>query len=106
MSLDRPLADAPVEPPLAEILSRLHQRRDEFKNDPYGRAAAYACAIARARPFRQDNLSLAFMAAYVPLSMAGKSFNASEQEVVAIMQDVAAGALGEGELALWLEKMS
>ena len=65
-------------------------------------AAAYAFGIARNHPFVDGNKRTAFMAAYTFLRMNGLRFNAPEVEAVAVIRDLAAGEIGEAELAAWI----
>ena len=65
-------------------------------------AAAYCFGIARNHPFVDGNKRTAFMAAYTFLRINGLRFNAPEVEAVAVIRDLAAGEIGEAELAAWI----
>ncbi|KAB2929132.1 MAG: type II toxin-antitoxin system death-on-curing family toxin [Leptonema illini] len=65
-------------------------------------AAAYGYGIARNHPFVDGNKRIAFMAMYVFLGLNGYDFDATEEDVVATMLQLAAGKLSESELTNWL----
>ena len=67
-------------------------------------AAAYAYGLARNHGFVDGNKRVAFLALYVFLGLNGLSFEASEEEVVAVIRDVASGRLGEDEVAAWVRR--
>lgn len=72
--------------------------------DPPRLAASYCAAIARTRPFPAGNLALALMAAYVILRLGGYRLTAPEVEAVAVIRDLASGAVAEAGVAAWLEQ--
>ncbi len=65
-------------------------------------AAAYAFGIARNHPFVDGNKRTALAAADVFLQLNGHEIVVEEVEAVAIIRDLAAGEIGEGELAAWI----
>lgn len=65
-------------------------------------AAAYAFGIARNHPFVDGNKRTALMAAYAFLRMNGLRLNAPEVEAATVIRDLAAGEIGEEELAAWI----
>jgi death-on-curing protein len=65
-------------------------------------AAAYAFGIARNHPFIDGNKRTAFLAMYIFLGLNGRSVNAPEDEVVALVIALAAGDVTESELAGWI----
>ena len=67
-------------------------------------AAAYAFGIARNHPFVDGNKRTALMTAYTFLRTNGLRLIAPEVEAVAVIRDLAAGELGEDELARWIEE--
>ncbi len=65
-------------------------------------AAAYAFGIARNHAFVDVNKRTALMAAYTFLRMNGLRLSAPEVEAVSVIRDLAAGEIGEEELAAWI----
>lgn len=65
-------------------------------------AAAYGHGLAGNHPFMDGNKRVAFQAMYVFAGLNGRRLQASEPEVVDLMSAVAAGSLGEEELASWV----
>jgi len=70
--------------------------------DLFALAACYAHGIVKNHPFIDGNKRTGFMTAYIFLEANGKTFQASEEEVVERTLALAAGAIGEGEFAAWL----
>lgn len=66
-------------------------------------AAAYGYGIVTAHPFVDGNKRAAFLSMYVFLGLNGVELDAEEVETVLVMRALAAGELGEGELAAWLQ---
>lgn len=64
-------------------------------------AAAYAFGIAKNHPFVDGNKRVAFTASVVFLETNGQIFSASEAEVVAMFEGLAAGRINEDDLAAW-----
>lgn len=67
-------------------------------------AAAYAFGLAKAHPFNDGNKRMAFLTALILLGLNGKDLAATEAEVVQAMVALAAGSLGEADLATWMRK--
>ncbi len=65
-------------------------------------AAAYAFGIARNHAFVDGNKRTALMAAYTFLRMNGLRLSAPEVEAATMIRDLAAGEIGEEELAAWI----
>ena len=65
-------------------------------------AATYAFGLACNRPFVDGNKRTAFMAAYVFPGLNGYQLTASEEEVVFMFRDLAAGEVSEEALAAWV----
>lgn len=65
-------------------------------------AAAYGFGLARNHPYHDGNKRIAFVAMAVFLGLNGYRIDATEQEVVAVMLELAAGTLEEGTLAEWV----
>jgi death-on-curing protein len=65
-------------------------------------AAAYAFGLTRAHPYHDGNKRIAFVTMGVFLGLNGARIGAVEEEVVAVMLELAAGALAEDDLAEWL----
>jgi death-on-curing protein len=63
--------------------------------------AAYAFGIARNHPFVDGNKRTAFVASVVFLEINGRSFRASEEDVVVTFLALAAGEMTEARLAKW-----
>lgn len=68
-------------------------------------AAAYGYGLATNHPYVDGNKRVAFLAMYVFLDLNGWELDAKETEVVATMRSVAAGVMGEDELAGWLREV-
>lgn len=75
---------------------------DDREPDLAELAAAYGFGLAKNHGFRDGNKRVAFMAMYVFLGLNGQRITAEEPVVVELMNDVAAGACSESELADWL----
>jgi len=65
-------------------------------------AAAYAYGLSKNHAFVDGNKRVAFAAIDVFLQLNGHELVASDVEATVVMQDLAAGALGERELAAWI----
>ncbi len=66
-------------------------------------AAAYAFGLAKNHAFVDGNKRIAFAAIDVFLQLNSLELSASDIEATVVMQDLAAGTLGEDELAKWIE---
>ena len=64
-------------------------------------AAAYAYGLARNHGFSDGNKRTAWVIARVFLLDNGESLSYTEIDAIHLMQDVAAGTIGEQELAQW-----
>lgn len=69
-------------------------------------AAAYAFGLARNHPYHDGNKRIAFVTMGVFLGLNGVAIEASEEEVVAVMLELAAGEVAEEALADWVRSHS
>lgn len=67
-------------------------------------AAAYGTGIAKNHPFVDGNKRTAFQVMYVFVGLNGSRIVATEPEVVASMEGLAACDVDEGALAEWLRR--
>ncbi len=67
-------------------------------------AASYATGLVKNHPFLDGNKRTGFVAAALFLEINGCSFEAPEEEVVERTLALAAGAITEGDYAVWLKK--
>jgi death-on-curing protein len=65
-------------------------------------AAAYAFGLTRDHPYYDGNKRIAFVTMAVFLGLNGMRVDATGEEVVAVMLELAAGAVTEDALADWL----
>jgi death-on-curing protein len=65
--------------------------------------AAYAYGIAKNHPFIDGNKRAAFQAMYVFMGLNGWRIRAADDDVVSIMESVAAGDVDEPNLADWIQ---
>jgi death on curing protein len=65
-------------------------------------AAAYAFGLCRNHPYFDGNKRIAFVTMAVFLRLNGREIAATEEEVVAVMLELAAGEIGEDGLATWV----
>lgn len=65
-------------------------------------AAAYAFGITRDHPYFDGNKRIAFVTMVVFLRLNGARIEASQEEVVAVMLELAGGLLSEAGLAEWV----
>ena len=65
-------------------------------------AAAYCYGLARGHGYLDGNKRVGFVAMAIFLDLNGWSVEASEPDVVQVMVAVAAGEMGEDDLAAWL----
>jgi len=87
---------------LESALARARQRwAYESDADLPRLAADYASGICRSHPFRDGNKRAAFLTAVIFLGLNGLDFVAPEDEVVEKMLALAAGELGEEDIAVW-----
>ena len=69
-------------------------------------AAAYAFGLARNHPFVDGNKRIALIASFTFLALNGWDVVAEETATVLVFVDLAAGEIGEKQLARWLEANS
>ncbi|PHS25544.1 MAG: type II toxin-antitoxin system death-on-curing family toxin [Methylophaga sp.] len=69
-------------------------------------AAAYSYGLAKNHPFVDGNKRIALTVAVIFLDFNGIALSAPEPEIVVVFEQLAAGALAEKDLAIWLEKYS
>ena len=69
-------------------------------------AAAYIFGLAKNHAFVDGNKRIAFVAADVFLQHNGFELTAAEPEAVIVIRDLAAGELGEAEIAAWIATRS
>jgi death-on-curing protein len=70
------------------------------------RAAAYGFGIARNHPFIDGNKRTAFASIIVFLGLNGIELDAPPEMATAVMLSLAAGEIGEDDLAKWIAKNS
>lgn len=73
------------------------------ESDPRRLAAAYCYGLVKNHAFIDGNKRIAFMAAYVFLSINGLELDAPETEAYAAVVDLASGGITEDEFAAWLK---
>jgi death-on-curing protein len=87
---------------LGSALARPQQRwAYEEDADLFDLAAAYAFGIAKNHPFVDGNKRTAFAVMTLFLALNGRPLRAEEPDAIVTMLAVAAGELGEPELAAW-----
>lgn len=69
-------------------------------------AAAYGYGLAKNHPFIDGNKRTAFMIMYTFLGLNGYTLNASERQVVEMMERLATDQENQASLAQWLEENS
>ena len=89
-----------LEAALARPQQKWHYNK---KKDLATLAAAYGYGLCQGHPFRDGNKRVAFITMLVFLELNGRSIEAEEGEVVALMLSLASGELTERELAGWLK---
>ncbi len=89
--------------PLQSALARPKNRfAHEGVDDVVRLATCYAFGIARNHPFVEGNERVAFVALELFLRLNGLELVADARTCLAVMLDLAAGAIEEEELAAWL----
>lgn len=88
-----------LEAALARPLQRCAYRPDA---DLAELAAAYGHGLATGHPFHDGNKRIAFVTMAVFLELNGVELKADEPEVVTVMLALAAGEMGEEQLAAWV----
>jgi death-on-curing protein len=65
-------------------------------------AAAYGFGLVRSHPYRDGNKRIGFLAMVTSLELNGRSFSATDTEVVTAILALAEGSVSEDELADWI----
>jgi len=81
-----------------------HKWTYKRKPDIAGLAAAYAYGIVQNHPFRDGNKRVGFLAMVVFLGLNGYDFDATDEDVIAVIMATAAGEVSEGQLAKWIRE--
>jgi len=88
------------------VESALARARNKWEyaeeRDLAGLAAAYGFGLTRGHGYSDGNKRVGFVAMAVFLDLNGWTIEAPEIDVVEIMLGVAAGEIGEAELAVWV----
>jgi death-on-curing protein len=88
---------------LESAVARCRQRRTYAADATLPELAAALChGLVRGHPFVDGNKRVGFLAAYTFLALNGLELDAQEEDVVSIIDDLAAGSLSEAALATWL----
>lgn len=89
---------------LESALARPRQRwAYQPESDLWALAAAYGFGLARNHPFQDGNKRITFVAMAVFLGLNDLDLDVAEEEVVAVMLDLASG-LSQEALAEWLRR--
>jgi death-on-curing protein len=87
---------------LESALSRPINKWGYGEQDLAALAAAYAYGLVKNHPFIDGNTRIAFLAMMIFLRLNGVPFRPPQAEAAAIVLEVAAGSVGEGNLARWI----
>jgi death-on-curing protein len=87
---------------LDSALARPEHKAHYGEDDPAALAAAYAYGIARNHPFLDGNKRTALVALELFLMKNGYRLTASDEDAVVTFLRLAAGEIGEDELAAWI----
>ena len=87
---------------LDSALARPRQKWSDGETDLAILAAAYGFGLAKNHGYVDGNKRVAFVAMALFLRRNGLDLVASEPDAVVAMTDMAAGDLGEGDLAAWI----
>lgn len=87
---------------LEAALARPRHRWAYEASDLAALAAGYGLGLARSHPYNDGNERIAFVTMGVFLGLNGQRIEATEDEVVATMLEVATGALSQEALAEWV----
>ena len=90
-----------LEASLARPRNKFHYQPE---SDLADLAAGYGYGIARGHPYSDGNKRSALMAIYTFLGLNGWELAADELQAVVTIQALAAGELGESELADWIRR--
>ena len=89
---------------LEAALARLRNLAAYEKPDAAALAAAYACGLVRNHPFADGNKRTGWVVARLFLADNGLRLQFDPADAVRTVEAMAAGTLGEGELAEWFRK--
>jgi death-on-curing protein len=88
---------------LESALVRPQQRwRYDPKADLADLAAAYGFGLVQDHPYADGNKRIGFLAVVTFLDLNGTALGATDADVVAVMDSLAAGTASEEELAAWI----
>ncbi len=87
---------------LESALDRPKNKWTYGETDLAALAAAYAFGISRNHPFVDGNKRASFLSIIVFLGLNSIEFTADEAEAAIIIQDLAAGTVGEDGLTRWI----
>lgn len=91
---------------LASALARPRKKHNYENPSLIELAAAYAYGICSNHPFVDGNKRVALAAVDVFLILNGRELVAPEAEAVVMIRDLAAGEIGEAEIADWISANS
>jgi death-on-curing protein len=101
------LAGVRDENALESALARPHQKwHYGAERDLTSLAAAYAYGLVQNHPYRDGNKRIGFLAMVTFLGLNGRTFDASDADVVATILALASGRLSEDALAEWVRAHS
>ena len=89
---------------LESALARPRNRWNYGENDRCALAAAYAYGIARNHPFVDGNKRIAWVFARLFLAVNRLQLSFAPEDAIRVMLALAAGKLGEEELAAWFRE--
>ena len=89
---------------LESAMYRPRQLFNYGKPTIFDMAAAYATGLVKNHPFLDGNKRIGFVAAYIFLGANGHALQAPEEDAALRTLALAAGEMGEGEYAAWLEE--
>jgi death-on-curing protein len=91
---------------LLESALQRPQNKDHYGHDstPAELAAAYAFGIVKNHPFVDGNKRTGFLAAYAFLGKNGLDFDPPVQDVVIVIESLAAGKMTEADLVAWFKQ--
>lgn len=90
---------------LGSALARPHQKwAYANKPDLAALAAAYGFGLVRNHPYRDGNKRIGFLAIATFLGINDRELDVSDGDVVSVMVGLAAGEIGEGQLASWIRE--
>ena len=91
---------------LLESALQRPQNKDHYGHDstPAELAAAYTFGIVKNHPFVDGNKRTGFLAAYAFLGKNGLDFDAPIQDVVIVIESLAAGKMTEADLVTWFKQ--